>query len=85
MVHPTSNDSPSTRRSKSRQAEITRTVHVHLKNTRAPGTSSRPNTAQIAEALSLPRRAVDRALLSLKQRYVNVETGGPDSVDGPST
>jgi len=83
MIHPPSNDRSSPRRSKSRQAAITRAVHAHLKSTRAPGTPGRANTAQIAEALSLPRRAVDRALLSLKQRHVDAKPGDPQPVDLP--
>jgi len=81
MIQPPSNDCQNPRRSKSRQAAITRAVHAHLKNTRAAGTASRANTAQIAEALSLPRRAVDRALVSLKQRCVNAIVGSPDPAD----
>lgn len=57
-------------RSASRQMEITRAVWAYLKATRTLGTKTRANTTQIAEALSLPRRAVDRALLSLGERGI---------------
>ena len=64
------------RRSAGRQVAITRAVFAYLKATRAPspGAQTRANTAQIAEALSLPRRAVDRALLSLGERCAKVST-----------
>lgn len=56
----------------SRQAKITQAVWAYLKATRQPGIQTRANTTQIAEALSLPRRAVDRALLSLGERCVKI-------------
>jgi hypothetical protein len=67
---------PNERRPPSRQAEITRAVHAYLQATRKPGPQPRANTPQIAEALSLPRRAVDRALVSLRERGMKLNSKG---------
>jgi hypothetical protein len=68
---PSTHSAASGERPISRQAGVIQAVRAHLKATRTRG-QARANTTQIAEALSLPRRAVDRALLSLKERGVKV-------------
>jgi hypothetical protein len=62
------------RRTAARQFEVIRAVRAYLQATRTPEAQTRADTAQIAAALSLPRRAVDRALVALKERGIKLTT-----------